>query len=214
MKRVIYLTHRRDVELLRFLQRMQRARGRSVVMKHSTLARRLGCSESSARRSVDRLVQSGHLLRTYLSRPRGGRLCVYWVHPDVIYRRASTPRRAKEKIEQLVTTCKRRSRGRLRRIPDPGGESLYPNRDNKRPARRSLLGERDKELLGGLMEVAKTVGIDDRQRGFLRSAALKYGVREAWRALQIAVDGGYMLSDLVKVTWGILRRQYPEGVGA
>ena len=62
------------------------------------------------------------------------------------------------------------------------------------------------------MKTAKVIGVDDQQRGFLRLAALRYGVREAWRALQIAYEHGYRIADLVRVTWGILKRQYPEGV--
>jgi len=213
MRRTVFLDKRRDVELIRTLQRMQRSRGRAVVVKHKTLAKKLNCSESSVRRSIERLVKQGHIIRTYISRDRGGRLCAYYVDTEIIYRQASLWRRAKAKIEQVLTERKVGDDGTSGSPQSTRSKDIkHKEIDNKRSARPSLVGERDQGLLAGLMEVAKAVGIDDRQRGFLRSAALKYGVREAWRALQIAFDGGYRIADLVKVTWGILRRQYPEGV--
>src|SRR5690606_41629490 len=86
------------------------------VIKHKTVAAYLGCSESSVRRSINRLVKQGHIIRSYVSRPRGGLLCAYFVRTDVIYRRASTFRRAKMKIEQVARAQKLRSQGRCVRV--------------------------------------------------------------------------------------------------
>lgn len=69
----------------------------------------------------------------------------------------------------------------------------------------------DKIAMDALLHTARLLGIDDRQRGWLRGAALKYGVTQAWQALQIAVQSGrYRVADLVRVTWGILKRQQGE----
>lgn len=211
MRHEIFLDHRRDVDLIRHLQRVQRATGKPVVMKHKTLAKRLECSESTVRRSIDRLVEQGHIRRTYLTRPRGGVLCVYYVRTDVTYRRSSTFRRAKAKIEQVTSACKRRGDGLFMDAKRRGVTRVNINDDNKRSSRPSI-DEKDRRLLEGLMQTAKAVGIDDRQRGFLKGAAMRYGVTEAWRALQIAYEGNYRIADLVRVTWGILKRQYPQGV--
>lgn len=212
--REVFLSHRRDVDVMRYFQRLQRIGG-SVVIKHKTVAAYLGCSESSVRRSINRLVKQGHIIRTYVSRPRGGLLCAYFVRTDVIYRRASTFRRAKMKIEQVARAQKLRSQGRFGRISAGVGRVKNNKRmDNKRSAHPSIDFEKERRLLDGLMKTAKVMGIDDTQRGFLRSAARRFGVVEAWTALKIAYESGYLLPDLVKVTWGILKRQYPQGVMA
>ena len=211
MKEVIFLNHRRDVELLQYLQQLQEeGKWKAVVIRHKVLATYLKCSESSIRRSIYRLVEQGHIIRTYVDRPRGGKLCAYYVRPDVIYRHASFARRAKRKIEQVLKLKKRPSQGHSD-ATSPQRERITQSNDNKRSARPSLPPEEDSKLMDGLMKTAKVIGVDDQQRGFLRLAALRYGVREAWRALQIAYEHGYRIADLVRVAWGILKRQYPEG---
>lgn len=216
MRRVIFLEKQTDVDLLTYVQEIQTRTKKPVVVKHQTLVQKLGRSESTIRRAIRRLVKSGHLLRTYVNRDRGGRLCAYWVRPDVVYQKASIFQRAKAKIDQL--------RHQLETAPKPPSEAslkvesgqpsirLKSNkRNNKRSAHPSI-DSKEVDMLPGLLQTAKAIGVDDQQRGFLRLAALRYGVREAWRALQIAYEHGYALADLVRVTWGILKRQYPEGV--
>lgn len=207
MKTVVYLNHRRDVDLMRYLQRVQQMRGGVVVMRHKTLAAKLGCSESTARRAVERMVRAGHILRTYIPRERGGVLCAYRVNRHMIYRRAGLFRKARRKIEQVASTRKTHDEAILGHSPGPGGETIYKN--NKKNKRRARI---DHRLLNGLLLTARTAGVDDIQRGYLRAAAMRYGVEEAWRALQIAVESGYALRDVVRVTWGILKKQYPRGV--
>lgn len=206
LSRTIYLDKRRDVDVIRTLQRMQRARGRSVVVKHRTLADRLGCSESTVRRALDRLEAAGHIKRDHMARERGGVLCVYWVRVDVIYRRASIFRRARAKSEQLVGNRKRLCDAPYEPQDVPRGRPIQSNKRYRR-ARRV-----DPKMLKGLMTVAQSVGVDDRQRGWLKGAALRYGVKEAWNALIIAAKDGYSTEKLVHVTWGVLKNQYPEGV--
>lgn len=209
LKRTVYLDRQRDVDLMRYLQRLQRLRGQVVAIRHKILAKKLGVSESTARRAVDRMVAAGHILRTHITRPRGGYICVYKVDTNVIYRKASTFRRARRKIEQVERERKADHNGHLGHNDGTGGNAKSKSNLNTKRAARS-----DEGLLKGLLTVARAMGIDDVQRGYLRGAALRYGVRQAWWALEKAVTSGYRLADLVRVTWGILKNQYPRGVTA
>lgn len=207
---IIYLDRRRDVKLMRRLQLLQRCRGGVVIIRHRELARRLDMSESTVRRAIEAMVEAGHIVRAYVNRPRGGKLAAYKVDPDVEYRLASTFRRARAAIEQVI--------GRDKDDDDagsdgssPGGTEASPHRNNdnyNRSRVHSSVKSVDKQALDALLHTARLLGIDDRQRGWLRGAALKYGVTQAWQALQIAVQSGrYRVADLVRVTWGILKRQ-------
>lgn len=207
MKPVFYLPKTTQVQLMRYFQRLQRMRGQVIVIRHKTVAARLGVSESTARRRINELVKMGHIIRTHVPRPsKGGVLCAYRVNTNVIYRRSSMMRQARERIEQVANNHKRRNDGGSGRVENVGiaRSSKYNNR-YKRKARPSI----NRKELKGLMEVAKMLQVDDKQRGYLKGAALKYGVQEAWNAFVIAVEGGYALPDLVRVTWGILKKQHP-----
>lgn len=208
MKRTIYLDKPMQVQLIRYFQRLQRMRGKVIIIKHETVAARLGCSESTARRRINELIKAGHIIRTYVPRPtKGGHLCAYWVRTDVIYRRASMMRQAREKIEQVRARCKRRNNEGLSNAESNGRKTLHTKYNDKdKRARRSI----NRDELKALMTVAQSVGIDDKQRGYLRGAAIRYGVREAWNALIIAFEDGYPIRDLVRITWGILKKQYPQ----
>lgn len=212
MARTIYLDLQRDVDLMRRLQRLQRCRGGVVVIRHRELAARLGVSVATVRRAIDAMVAAGHIRRSYMPRPCGGRLAVYRVPLDVVYRRASTFRRAGRAIgEHFVSTRKRRQEGRRGGLRSVGGEAS-PHRNNENhnrvPGRDPSVDHVDKAAMDAMLHTARLLGIDDRQRGWLRGAALKYGVHRTWQALQIAVQSGrYRVADLVRVTWGILKRQ-------
>lgn len=181
------------------------------MIRHRELAARLGVSVATVRRAIDAMVAAGHIRRSYMPRSCGGRLAVYRVQLDVVYRRASTFRRAGRAIgEHFVSKRKQRQEGRRGGIRSVGGEaSPQINNDNYNRSRvHSSVKSVDKKALDALLHTARLLGIDDRQRGWLRGAALKYGVMEAWQALQIAVESGrYRVADLVRVTWGILKRQ-------
>lgn len=214
MARTIYLDLQRDVDLMRRLQRLQRCRGGVVVIRHRELAARLGVSVATVRRAIDAMVAAGHIQRSYMPRPCGGRLAVYRVALDVVYRRASTFRRAGRALgEHFVSTRKRRQEGRRSGLRSVGGEAS-PHRNNEnynRPRAHPSGKSVDKQALDALLHTARLLGIDDRQRGWLRGAALKYGVHRTWQALQIAVQAGrYRVADLVRVTWGILKRQHQQ----
>mgnify|MGYP000863139890 CR=1 FL=1 len=216
MARVIDLDKNRQVDTIRAIQRILRvARKRHgndvVVIRHEELARITGWSVSSVRRSIKELVEDGHIIRTHITRDeRGGVLCAYWVRTDVVFRKASLFRRAKRAIEQVRSVEESRhdagSDG-----SSPGGTEASPHRNNdnyNRSRVHSSVKSVDKQALDALLHTARLLGIDDRQRGWLRGAALKYGVTQAWQALQIAVQSGrYRVADLVRVTWGILKRQ-------
>lgn len=67
--------------------------------------------------------------------------------------------------------------------------------------------------MSALLQTARLLGVDDAQRGYLRGAALRYGVYEAWRALEIAVQQGrYAVRDLVRIVWGILKQWHQKEV--
>lgn len=201
MKPTIYLDKRRDVEIMRRLQRLQRVRKGPVVIRHQVFADAIGCSVSTLRRSINALVEAGHIRRTHISRPtKGGYLCVYDVRTDVIYRVSSLVRRATRAIEQLTSACKQACSGHRGLAESDGSKSdQYNKYNNNRPA--------DGNRLSDLLLVARAAGIDNNQRGFLRAAAIRFGVTRAWNALVMAVERGYALPDVVKVTWGILKRQ-------
>lgn len=201
MRQTIYLDKRRDVEVMRRLQRMQRVRRSPVVIRHEVFADLIGCSVSTIRRAINALVESGHIIRTHTPRPtRGGYLCVYHVRTDVIYRVASLVRRATRAIEQLTNTRKPAPQAVTRPPQSSASKDLKVNKDKYNR-------HKDGHHLSHLLLVAKTAGIDDKQRGFLRAAAMRYGVKRAWQALQMAFERGYPRPDLVKVTWGILKQQ-------
>lgn len=209
---IIYLDRRRDVKLMQRLQLLQRCRGGVVIIRHRELAKRLDMSESTVRRAIEAMVEAGHIVRAYVNRPRGGKLAAYKVDLDVEYRLASTFRRARAAIEQVI--------GRDKDDDDagsggssPGGTEASPQiKDNENhnrvPGRDPSVQYVDKTAMDALLHTARLLGVDDRQRGWLRGAALKYGVHRTWQALQIAVQSGrYRVADLVRVTWGILKRQ-------
>lgn len=212
-----YLDLQRDVDLMRRLQALQRCRGGVVVIRHRELARRLGVSVATVRRAIDAMVAAGHIVRTYISRPCGGRLAVYRVQLDVVYRRASTFRRARRAVEtargeHFVSGRNGRHDGACGN-PAAGGVEAKTKNNNQynRRAGRPSVDRVDTDDLELMLHQARLLGIDDHQRGWLRGAALRYGVMETWTALQIAYESGrYCISDLVRVTWGILRRKREE----
>lgn len=209
---IIYLDRRRDVKLMQRLQLLQRCRGGVVVIRHGELARRLGVSESTVRRAIEAMVEAGHIIRTYVDRPRGGKLAAYKVNLHVEYKMASTFRRARAAIDQVVGRDKGDDDGPLGGSSSGGTEATPQIKNNRNYNSRSRVNPSvdhvDRTELNALLYTARLLGIDDRQRGWLRGAALKYGVTQAWQALQIAVQSGrYRVADLVRVTWGILKRQ-------
>lgn len=214
-KQTVYLDKRRDVDLMRYLQRLQRLKGGVVVIRHRVLADKIGVSESTVRRAVKDMVEAGHITRGYIKRPsRGGHLCMYRVNLDVIYRKGSFFRQAKAKFDQLQNDRNDDDKGGPGASGGSGGEALLKNNDNnKLPHDPSPVNSVDKQAMSALLQTARLLGIDDRQRGYLRGAALRYGVYEAWRALEIAVqEGRYRICDLSRIVWGILRKWYPRGV--
>src|SRR5690625_1288419 len=160
LRQTLYLDTRREVEIIRLLQRMQTRRTSPVVIRHEVLAEMIGCSESSVRRAVTKLVQAGHIMRTYITRTtKGGRLCVYKVRTDVIYRAASLLRRASQAIEQLQNASK----------PAPGGRSEAPkgrarkgfrskNNNKYRRKRNRSVDNRDLQALMSVRSEERRVG--------------------------------------------------------
>lgn len=208
-KTVIYLDRRRDVQVMRYLQRLQRVRKTAVAIRHHVFAKKLGCSESTIKRSVRRLVESGHIVRAYLLRPsKGGYLCAYRVRTDVIYRMASTMRRLND---LLPTGCEQALQGPLR--GSKGGERRTTNKNNNN-YKRKRTGLVDKKLLKGFLSVARAAGASAKQQSYLLGAAYRYGVRETWDALLIALECDYPLDKIDRITWGILKRWFPKEADA
>lgn len=208
-KIVVYLDRRRDVQVMRYLQRLQRVRQTAVVIRHHVFAKKLGCSESTIKRAIRRLVESGHIMRAYMLRPsQGGYLCAYRVRTDVIYRMASTMRRLND---LLPTGCEQALQGPLR---DAGVRESRISIKNNNKCRRKRTVFVDKKLLKGFLSVARAAGASAKQQSYLLGAAYRYGVRETWDALLIALECDYPLDKIDRITWGILKRWFPKEADA
>lgn len=182
------------------------------MVRHTTLAKRLGCSEVTVRRAIRRLVAAGHIIKGHAVRPtKGGYLCVYRVRTDVIYRTASPRRRAewaanRAQDDHLRTTTKQACDAGLGQRK--GGESKayrykYSNKYRRGAHRSTRVTVKD------LLTYARILGISDSQRGYLTLLANKYGVYDAWDALLIALESGQARNP-VSYAWGVLRKWYPE----
>src|SRR5690606_972140 len=135
---------------------------------------------------------------------QGGYLCAYRVRTDVIYRMASTMRRLND---LLPTGCEQALQGPLR---DAGVRESRISIQKNNKCRRKRTVFVDKKLLKGFMSVARAAGVSVKQQSYLLGAAYRYGVCEAWEALLIALDGNYPLNKVDRITWGILKRWFPE----
>lgn len=215
MKVIEYTDRPRKTQLLRLLQRMQRAQGGQVMVRHATLAKRLKCSERTIRRTIDQLVESGHIIKSHAVRPtKGGYLCVYQVRTDVIYRTASPRRRAEWAINRAESDHLRSTRKQAQdaglKGPRGGERKTYQYKDSnkyrRKPARESI----DRQLsIEDFLAYARIAGISDSQRGFLRLLASKFGVYDAWEAFKIALESGRARNP-VMYAWGVIRKWYPD----
>lgn len=203
MRPVVYLDRRIKVKLIRWIQRLQRISKRAVVVRHGVLADKLGCSESTIKRAVRELVAEGHLLREHMRRTRGGYLCVYRARLDVIYRTASTLRRAGDLLpngSELALQALQRSESETVSQASRKGskyrrtvhESIYP-----------------RASLKDLLMYADVLGIPASQRSYLALLARRFGVYDAWHALVIALRSGQARNP-VAYAWGVIRRWYPQ----
>lgn len=215
-RQTVYLSRQRDVDVIRRLQLLQRGRCGCVMIRHRELARRLGMSVSTVRRAIDELVADGHIVRTYVPRPRGGRLAVYRVRLDVVYRRASLLRLAQCALDvaaEQSRSARKRRRDADRSRVEPRGAEAPPqhNENHNRPGQHPSVDVVDRLGLEVMLAQARMLGVDDTQRGWLRLAAAKYGVRRTWEMfLILAQRGRYRPNDLARVTWGALKRQRGE----
>lgn len=201
---IVYLDRPIKTKLIRWLQRMQRIGKRAVVVRHRVLADKLGCSESTVKRVVRELEAEGHILKQHIRRPsKGGFLCCYRVRTDVIYRTASFARQADD---LLPTGSEIAIQGHLRQRKKVVSRGLDKNSNES--SRNGSIHRR--ASMKDLMLMARVVGIEDSQRGYLWQAARKYGVYEAWEALREAVNAGYPRDRLTRIVWGILRKWYPD----
>lgn len=212
----VYLSRQRDVDVIRRLQSLQRGRGGCVMIRHRELARRLGMSVSTVRRAIDELVAAGHIIRAHVPRPRGGRLAVYRVRLDVVYRRASLLRLAQCALdaaaEQLRGARNRRRDADRSRVSPRGAEAPPQHNENhNRPGQHPSVDVVDRLGLEVMLDQARMLGVDDTQRGWLRLAAARFGVRRTWEVfLLVARRGRYRPNDLARLTWHILKRQREE----
>src|SRR5690625_194152 len=204
-KPTVYLDKGRQTEAIRYIQRVKRvSREGVVVLKNATLADRLNCSESTARRTIKELVDAGHLIKVQVPKPGGGFLNAYDVDTNIIYRTSSFLRRVRKQVEH-ASTMRKANGDAGSGCRCGGGSKGFKSKNNnkyKRKRNRSV----DNGDWQALMSVARAAGVDDSQRGYLGIAARRYGVKEAWEALVIAFERGYRVRDLVRVTWGILKR--------
>lgn len=199
---VVYLDRPIKVKLIRWLQRVQRIGKRAVVVRHAVLADRLGCSESTVKRAVRELSETGHILKEHIRRPtKGGFLCAYRVRTDVIYRVASFARQAND---LLPAGCEMA----LHRHLEVEKEAVSEEKQNSDRYRRKAHSSINPRLsIKDLLTYARIIGIDNSQRGYLALLARKYGVYDAWEALRIAIESGRALNP-VAYAWGIARKWY------